>query len=320
MAIESQADVQARFDLAVREGVSPCQWIPPEWDDLDTKVTPRRFLDTSKDAGKFGEPKALQARQERMDKGHASDTAPVKAPESPPDDESWTHPFGDTTHIDETEFSKADHENMKSALQGNQDVLRKLNRIVGATSPGMRRLKRIFEWTLYRATVLMENLNNGLEHEDRYETARENYLEFLSDLDDHEPDKGSKVSPRDIANAIAAEGAEGIENKPSNLIANDLKAKITAKLEARLGDRAERRAAHLAKRLGERLAQKTAAEIKNLAALKLDVSKKEFASGYGRSIKWTCIEPVIVDGKIVGTRIVVKWNPHISSSGIAIAH
>jgi len=43
-------------------------------------------------------------------------------------------------------------------------------------------------------------------------------------------------------------------------------------------------------------------------------------SGYGRAIKWPCIDPVIFEGRIVEARIIIKWNPHISSSGIAIKH
>lgn len=42
--------------------------------------------------------------------------------------------------------------------------------------------------------------------------------------------------------------------------------------------------------------------------------------GYGRAIKWSYILPLIHDGKIKGAKIIAKWNPHISSSGIAIPH
>jgi hypothetical protein len=43
-------------------------------------------------------------------------------------------------------------------------------------------------------------------------------------------------------------------------------------------------------------------------------------SGYGRSIKWAYIIPLIHGGRIKGAKVVAKWNPHISSSGIPIPH
>jgi hypothetical protein len=42
--------------------------------------------------------------------------------------------------------------------------------------------------------------------------------------------------------------------------------------------------------------------------------------GYGHSIKWAYILPIIHGGRIKGAKVVAKWNPHISSSGIAIPH
>src|SRR5262245_34592599 len=54
-APEPQAETQERFDAAIREGVSPCMWIPPKWDDLELteEQTTRRFADNSTDAGDF---------------------------------------------------------------------------------------------------------------------------------------------------------------------------------------------------------------------------------------------------------------------------
>lgn len=47
---------------------------------------------------------------------------------------------------------------------------------------------------------------------------------------------------------------------------------------------------------------------------------KSGASGYGLVIKWAYIIPLIHDGRIKGTKVMAKWNPHISSSGIPIPH
>jgi hypothetical protein len=42
--------------------------------------------------------------------------------------------------------------------------------------------------------------------------------------------------------------------------------------------------------------------------------------GYGKAVKWACINPSINGGRIVGVEVQVKWNPHISSSGVPIQH
>lgn len=42
--------------------------------------------------------------------------------------------------------------------------------------------------------------------------------------------------------------------------------------------------------------------------------------GYGRAIKWSYIFPLIHEHKIKGAKIVARWNPHLSSSGIPIPH
>jgi hypothetical protein len=47
---------------------------------------------------------------------------------------------------------------------------------------------------------------------------------------------------------------------------------------------------------------------------------KSGVRGYGRAIKWFFVFPIIQEGKIKGVKVVAKWNPHISSSGVPIAH
>ena len=42
--------------------------------------------------------------------------------------------------------------------------------------------------------------------------------------------------------------------------------------------------------------------------------------GYGRMMKWFYIWPLIQGNRIVGAKVVAKWNPHISSSGIPVPH
>ena len=42
--------------------------------------------------------------------------------------------------------------------------------------------------------------------------------------------------------------------------------------------------------------------------------------GYGRALKWVYVSPLIHNGTIKGAKIVAKWNPHLSSSGIPVPH
>jgi hypothetical protein len=47
---------------------------------------------------------------------------------------------------------------------------------------------------------------------------------------------------------------------------------------------------------------------------------KSGVRGYGRAFKWAYILPLIHEGRIKGAKVIGKWNPHVSSSGIAIPH
>jgi hypothetical protein len=130
-------------------------------------------------------------------------------------------------------------------LLNRRNALNQLQKIVGTDSHGMERLAQVFEWLLWRTTVLMDDLNQALAARDQdvYNAARANYINFVRDVDDHEPEKSDRP---------------------------------------------------------------------------IDVRDKAARSGYGRALKWACIDPVIYNGRIIGTRTVVKWNPHSSSSGYAL--
>lgn len=236
-------DLQKKFDAAARAGVSPCAWVPPEWSELPQENNKRGFPDTSSDAGNL---KNNPVAEERIVNG--SKMREPGSPESPPNDQVWTNAFADFTHLDETEFPEAEFETIKTKLTGEPDIVKRLGRLVGPQSPGMKRLGLIFQWVLYRTTVLMGDLNSALEKQSQanYDEARDDYINFLRDLDDHEPEKDDRK--------------------------------------------------------------------------RLDVKNKKSPSGYGRALKWACLDPVIVGHKIVGARIIVKWNPHSSSAGVPIRH
>ena len=127
-----------------------------------------------------------------------------------------------------------------------------LNRTVGPAAPGFQRLKLAFDLIVCKTYELLTAINEqvGADNVAGYNNARENYIAFLTNLDDHEPEK--------------KQGA-------------------------------------------------------------VDPSK---GFGYGKTIKWVYIDPIIqpyLIGNteyhfIKGATIIVKWNPHSSSNGVPINH
>jgi hypothetical protein len=307
-----------------------------------------RFVDTPRDLPSFDN---VPAAEERIRQGQVIDRRNLDSPETIPSNEpgrkAWMSPFTDFTHLDNREYSTSDislisgeldsgngyarlkagaeilekhRETLKEELRGNKRARRRLDQIVdqlrgaeqggkvvfaalkrdleqppisgaitrvivdgnerkamealsatldvpaddldnlsavnrlrriaGENTPGMKRLERLFDWALYRTTELLSDLNDTVNDEVPYTEARENFIAFLNDLDDHEPGKGTvRLNPR---------------GEPP----------------------------------GEKLRK----------------------SGYGLTIKWTCLKPVIKDGMIIGARVVIQWNPHSSSNGVPVKH
>jgi hypothetical protein len=52
----------------------------------------------------------------------------------------------------------------------------------------------------------------------------------------------------------------------------------------------------------------------------VNVNDIKARSGYGRAMQWAYIDPVIHGGKILGAKVVAKWNPHSSSSTVVVNH
>jgi len=342
-------EVQRRFDEAAKLGVTPCAWLPPEWARFEKSG--KKFEDTPPDLPLFEAGGA--EGEERVKKGQEIDKRAPDGPDCMPSDDqarkAWVSPFTDFTHVDDREFSRSDVDLISSALKvgdgyshikvgaelleknrdevseklkkkdqrrfdqiinqlrgmtpgggrvlakikedlddgpiafeiseaikgkpneekhfedlkhalglqddalNNLSAVNRLKHIVGADTVGMKRLERVFEWVLYRTTELLRDLNDSAKkQEDEYTEARENYIEFLKDLDDHEPVLGRK----------RLDPCGGASKKSDG-----------AKLRK---------------------------------------------SGYGITIKWTCLHPVIKDGRIIGARVICQWNPHSSSSGIGV--
>jgi hypothetical protein len=259
-------DLQKQFDAAAREGMSPCAWLPPTWSELMSN----KFYGADKEPGKFFDtvskkPDKLDdnvAAQNCVKAGEAADYKELYKAETVPGKEAWVDPFSDFWHIDNSEFPSSDLETIANELPSNalnSKILDRLRCLVGPGAPGMRRLERVFDWVVYRTTDLLGDLNTAAknQNQDDYEKARKNYIEFLKDLDDHEPQrKNKKIDPLGVD-----------EDDPKKI-----------------------------KR------------------------KKLRKGGYGRTIKWTCINPVIFEGKIYGARVICHWNPHSSSNGIPVQH
>jgi len=255
-------ELQKQFNAASKAGVSPCEWLPPEWSEL--KGNGNKFYDTVSER-----PVKLNdntAAKKCTDAGQKADSEPLDKVETVPSKKGWVDPFSDFTHVDNSEFPASDLTAIAAQLEanliaqpGNPEILARLRRLVGAEAPGMKRLERVFDWVLYRTTDLLGDLNTAAKNQSQteYEEARKNYIEFLKDLDDHEPErKNKKMDPLGVD-----------EDDPKKI-----------------------------KR------------------------KKLRKGGYGRTIKWTCISPVIFDGKIYGARVICHWNPHSSSNGIPVQH
>jgi hypothetical protein len=287
MELLKQEEVQARYEEAKKLGLSPCMWFPPIWGKEDDeakewrlvegelktpdgsivkgKVLPSNSADDERalfpkipkpeDKGDYDRFfKELYARWER--------DGAQQSPELPPEDKKWPHPFSDFSHVDDSEFKNDHLKKIETAFGKDDNAVVQLKRLVGPESLGMKRLGAVFEWVLYRTSELMKEINDALNMQTRageadyrveavrvtYQNAWKNYIAFLKDLDDHEPEKHSKD-------------------------------------------------------------QNT-----------LDPTSKGSPSGYGRALKWACIDPVIYKGFIVGVRVIIHWNPHSSSNGIPIKH
>jgi hypothetical protein len=254
-ALKNQDQIQALFNAAAKEGIPPYDWIPPIW---DAKSAPPTLEDNAANAGNFAPydpdpnhaPKyakiedLLNFRKGTQVEGD-KDYDPA-GPDGKKERKAWHWPTADAS----TEHHLGTpSENAK----------------------GMRRLSALFEWAIIRATVTLNDINRALDFAtkksnqdtledfgnfqfpnatDMYTAARDNYLSFLRDFDEHE----AKYGNPDLGTPLTYPKDKGRQ------------------------------------------------------------------SGYGKALRWAYIDPVIVDGRIQATRIIMLWNPHSSSLGVPIKH
>jgi len=172
----------------------------------------------------------------------------------------WVHPASTTDHTDPPLWDDDDEQVARDNLPADQ--FEKLKKVVGRESLGMERLACVFQWALFQASEILKEVNEGLgkgksgakADRKKYNDARAKYIQFLRDLDDHEP------FTRQHGTKAGGPKADPVEpGKPGN-------------------------------------------------------------SGYGRSLKWIYIYPIIFERKIWGAKVSIHWNPHSSSNGIPIQH
>lgn len=267
MPITNQAEIQKTFDKASALGIQHYHWFPPELAEIIKAKW--KLEDNATDPDSMFHPyPGYSSVQDFVDTRTGADVEsdenadPETPPGKPRKEWKWPKWTADTSHMDPVRvsedgtehFSDNELQNLEKnlAAKGQKKeakFLNELGRFIGSKTVGMRRLDVIYEWIILRATVLLNDIDKALVAQSSadYESARANYINFLKDLDDHEP--GTKQKPLDP-----------------------------------------------------------------------DSKKKTGKSGYGRSIKWTYIAPVIHDGRIHAARIIVHWNPHSSSMGVPIRH
>lgn len=286
----TQQQIQTAFDEATRKRFAHfnnLSWLPP-WEKEnekpvlvanvdsvpDFKYTPRLQYD------EIVEPRIEQLRTahpEQMEHflkgGRIAEDR--NTAESGPVLQQVPHPDRDVSHIDPGVFTGAQPDQLRNAVQQIRKITKDLARndgeagkafraalihlgkteeLLDPKAKGMQRLKLIFEWTLCHVTAIFGEINDALSLPDlkqgmaAYTRARDEYIAFLTDLDDAEP-----------------------ETKGDDYPASALR-------------------------------------------------------GYGRAVKWVYFLPLLhQDSKthlvrIKGVKVVAKWNPHISSSGIPIPH
>ncbi len=182
-ALKYQQEVQKLFDKAWDLKIQAYNWIPPEWkDDLQLE-------DNSADEGVFndfasyGNPKNPAQQSIREDRRKTEVESDRKASVL----KKWPKYSFDTTHEDG---------------DGNE---------FPEDSRQMKRLGLIYEWAVLRAITTLTDINNvflekpllekGFEgitgKQQKYNAARTNYITFLQDLEDSEPERSEEQEPLD---------------------------------------------------------------------------------------------------------------------------
>jgi hypothetical protein len=327
--LPTQEQVQAEFDVASEEGLSPCAWIPPKWDLLEEGPNGTRvFRDNTSEDTLFNDPEVIQAWSDHLEE--CAEMGQPEPPGSPYNEHHWPNPFSDFSHDHEY------HEIAEKLGDDPEDVVRLLER------PEVR--------------DVCERLPGGLT------ITKKDYCEAVEELrgNGHSQSSGAAavaglLEVTDVKEVItqtfsvsrtAFEEAVGLLRRtrplPDRLMAlNKLKVmlgpqSVGMQRLAQVFDWAMCRTTELLCDLNTAVKHQNQANYETARTTYLNflrdldernplrfntpwnVKNKAVRSCYGRALKWACIDPVILHGKIVGTRLVIQWNPHSSSSGFPL--
>jgi|SRR6266850_1378983 len=325
---DNQQQVQARFDAAAEERVSPCMWIPPEWDKV--KASGFKLADNSSDEQFFDDP---QVNTEWF--AHVSDSQQMQAPDAPEsafDPDHWPNPFADFSHSDDYEQIApdlgADPEDVVKLLQ-RRDLRENFPEVTrvddtayneavevlrgnghGETSGAAAAVAEVLETKDVKAFIIerLEISQKAFDDTIRLLHRTIPYPENLTVLNKLK----AMVGPQSVGMQRLAQVFDWALCRTTALM--DALNAAVADGNAGKNDYETARTKYLnfLRDLDDHEPEKSTAPI--------EVTDEDFRSGYGRALKWTCIDPVITSGRIVGVRVVVKWNPHSSSSGVPIPH
>jgi hypothetical protein len=323
--LPTQEEVQADFDAAMNAGVSPCMWIPPEWESLQSNGGV--FRDNTSNDAFFNDQQLKDAWRAHLAECELKEQP--RGPESLPDDRHWPNPFSDFSHTDPDEF----HEIAEKLGNDPESVVRLLERPdVRACIPGTHTIEN--EAVTDAVDVLRGNgtgqqpgataVAGVLENVDvktfimkKFQVSREVFDETVSLLKRVKafPDRltalnklKAVVGPQSAGMQRLAQVFDWALCRTTELL-YDLNEAVT---DRSAYDQARSNYINFLKDLDDRHPE--------ASDRPWNVKDKTFRSCYGRAVKWACLDPVILNGEIVGARVVIQWNPHSSSSGIPIPH
>jgi hypothetical protein len=191
-------NLQERFDEASKLGIPPYNWVPPEWGKLKVENDKRLLPDNCEPDNAFFD--STQRTEQEVNAYVGKLGTAIEAMTSNSGAASGTvaklaSPLEDFSHVDPDQLSDSDISELcepgGEPLRGRERLVGKLKTLAGSRSPGMLRLEVVFHWIVARFERLCARLNQTLdgESESDYTQLRDEYIERLRDLDDHEPQR-----------------------------------------------------------------------------------------------------------------------------------
>ncbi|MBN2507080.1 MAG: hypothetical protein JXQ71_10330 [Verrucomicrobia bacterium] len=189
-------DLRTQIDRSVKEGVPGYDWIPEPW--TTRKPT---LVDNVTEEGQWRDLGKLEFLTDS--EAYPDELHPAKPPNKKHGYTKNVHPDSNFRHRHPNDVAEHDLHIAGTSLPAAQ--YNKLEKIAGENPLGMQRLACVFEWVLSQTHLLLNRINEGLGLEpngtgkgnpDAYNRAREAYIAFLKDLNNHEPHvRGPRIMP-----------------------------------------------------------------------------------------------------------------------------